>query len=211
MPPTEAVPTASSSTLGNLEVQVSISVGKGAETLNATITGNGDVTIIIANTLGNDPSRWAPLVDALSKTENLRIVTFTYRGDEDGHITDTIAVFDYLRAEGIDKIICIGAGPGSTACAGLKNEPQIIGIVFFAGFQIPAIEADFPKLFLTADADPLGAAGPTERAHEQSAEPKVFKYYSAGVHGPALFFIADVGLQVLADVTDFIDEIVNGQ
>ena len=208
--PTQSAPT-STSTLGILGVQVSIPVGEGTETLNATITGNGDVAIIIANSLGNDPSRWAPLVEALGSNANLRIVTFAYRSDnEDTHVTDTIAVFDYLRAERIGKIICIGAGFGSTACAGLQKKPEIIGMVFFAT-NASAIDANFPKLFLTADADPFGLAGSTERAYQQSAEPKIFKSYVAGVHGVALFSKADVGPQVLADVTEFINGIVSGQ
>jgi hypothetical protein len=71
-----------------------------------------------------------------------------------------------------------------------------------------AIDSDFPKLFLTADTDPLGMAGSTERVYDQSAEPKVFKTYPASVHGEALFSQEDVGPQVLADITSFINEIL---
>ena len=190
--------------------QVAISVAADNETFNATVTGNGEIGIILADTSGYNPLRWLPLIDELDGNKHLRMVTFVYRDEDATPNQDTRAVFDYLRAEGIDKIICVGAGYGSGACGFLQNEPEIIGMVFFASHLIPDIEADFPKLFLTADADPVAPSGIIQRAYEQAAEPKIFKTYTAGVHGPALFAKADVGTQVLADITDFINGIANG-
>jgi hypothetical protein len=190
--------------------QVPISVVADNETFNATVTGNGEIGIILADTFGYNPLRWLPLIDALDGNEQLRMVTFAYRDEDATPNQDTRAVFDYLRAEGIDKIICVGAGYGSRACGHLQNEPEIIGMVLIAT-DTPPIDTNVPKLFLTADADPLGLAGSTQRAYEQSAEPKSFKSYAAGVHGQALFAKADVGPQVLADITDFVNTIVSGQ
>jgi hypothetical protein len=203
----EPIPTAVSSIPGE---QVAISVAEDNETFNATVTGDGDIGIILADTFGYDPSRWLPLVHALDENERLRMVTFTYRDEDATPNQDTRAVFDYLRDEGIDKIICVGAGYGSRACGYLQNEPEIIGMVLIV-IDNPVINANFPKLFLTADADPLGLSGSTQRVYEQSAEPKSFKTYAAGVHGLALFTNADAGPQVLADITDFINGIVNSQ
>ena len=191
--------------------QVAIPVVADNETFTATVTGNGQIGIILADTGGYKPWRWLPLIDALDGNEHLRMVTFAYRNEDATPNQDTRAVFDYLRAEGIDKIICVGAGYGSGACGFLQNEPEIIGMVFFASHLIPDIEADFPKLFLAADSDPIAPSGIIQRAYEQAAEPKIFKTYTAGVHGPALFAKADVGPQVLADVTDFINGIASGQ
>jgi hypothetical protein len=191
--------------------QVAILVVEDNETFNATVTGNGEIGVIFADTIGYNPLRWLPLMEALDGYENLRMVTFAYRNEDATPNQDTRAVFDYLHAEGLDKIICVGAGYGSGACGYLQTEPEIIGMVFFASIHIPNIDADFPKLFLTADAEPFGMTGPTQQAYERSAEPKTLKIYAAGVHGPALFAKADVGPQVLADVTDFINTIVSGQ
>jgi hypothetical protein len=205
--PTQPAPTATSipSIPGE---QVVISVAEDNETFNATVTGNGEIGVILADTFGYNPLRWLPLIDALDDNEHLRMVTFAYRDEDATPNQDTRAVFDYLRAEGIDRILCVGAGYGSNACGFLQGEPEIIGMVLIAT-DISAIEAAFPKLFITADTDPIGLAGSTQRAYEQSAEPKIFKTYVAGVHGQALFAKADVGPQVLADITDFINGIVN--
>ena len=203
----ETGPTAVSSIPGE---QVAISVAEENETFSATVTGDGEIGIILADTFGYDPSRWLPLIDALKGNERLRMITFAYRDEDATPNQDTRAVFDYLRDEGIDKIICVGAGYGSRACGYLQNEPEIIGMVLIV-IDNPVINANFPKLFLTADADPLGLSGSTQRVYEQSAEPKSFKTYAAGVHGLALFTKADVGPQVLADITDFINGIVNSQ
>lgn len=208
--PTQPAPT-TTSTPGIPGKQVVISVVEDNETFNATVTGNGEIGVILADTFGYNPLRWLPLIDALDGNENLRMVTFAYRDEDATPNQDTRAVFDYLRAEGIDKIICVGAGYGSRACGYLQNEPEIIGMVLITVDQPSKIEGNFPKLFLTADTDSVTPAAVTQRVYEQSTEPKEFKSYAAGVHGPALFANADVGPQVLADITSFINGIVNGQ
>ena len=211
LPPTEAIP-AETVTLGISGVQVSIPVGENNESFNATITGNGEIAIILGNTVGNDPLRWAPLVDALSGNENVRIVTFAYRSEAtDTSNSDTRAVFDYLRAKGIDRILCVGAGYGSRACGYLQNEPEIIGMVLITVDQPSKIEGDFPKLFLTADTDSVTPAAVIQRVYEPSNEPKEFKSYASGRHGNSLFTDPEVGSQVLADATDFINGIVSSQ
>jgi hypothetical protein len=212
LPPAEAVPTATS-TPGISGVQISIPASDGAfgATVSATITGEGDIGVILANTPDRPASAWAPLVDILDSNDNLRIVTFEYR-DKSGYSTlddDILAVQGYLQAEGIQKMICIGGGPG-TPCSFLRDEPEIIGMVLIAT-DVTAIETGFPKLFLTADSDPFGMAGSTQRAYEQSAEPKEFKSYASGRAGTGLFTDPDVGPQVLADIVHFIDGIVSAQ
>jgi hypothetical protein len=189
--------------------QVVISVAEDNETFNATVTGNGEIGVILADTFGYNPLRWLPLIEALDDNEHLRMVTFAYRDEDATPNQDTRSVFDYLRAEGIDKVICVGAGYGSRACGYLHGEPEIAGMVLITVDQPSKIEGDFPKLFLTADTDSVTPAAVTQRVYEQSTEPKEFKSYIADVHGPALFAKADVGPQVLVDITDFINGIVN--
>jgi len=206
-PPTQALPT---STPALVTQQVAISAGEDNETINATVTGTGEIAILIADSGTGTISEWAPLVDTLKTNKNLRIVTFAYRDITSTGTKDITAVLDYLRAEGIQKTVCVGAGIGSRFCTNLQQEPDVIGMVLIGADGL-AIDSDFPKLFITADADPLGMAGSTERVYNQSAEPKSFKSYAASVSGPALFAKADVGPQVLAEITSFIDGIVNEQ
>jgi len=83
-----------------------------------------------------------------------------------------------------------------------------IGLVFFPGPIIPVIEDAFPKLFLTADANPSGYADSLQRVYEQSAGPKTYKSNTSDRNSPMLFTDPCVGLQVLADLTDFIHAVV---
>jgi hypothetical protein len=140
--------TAPTSTPGIPGEEVVISVAEDNETFNAKVTGNGEIGVILADSFGYNPARWLPLVDALAGNENLRMVTFTYRDEDATPNQDTRAVFDYLRAEGIDKILCVGAGYGSRACGFLQGEPEIIGMVMINIDQPPQIEGDFPKLLI---------------------------------------------------------------
>ncbi len=209
-PPTQAAPTKTPPPV-KVQVEIPVNTERFTGSFPATMTGNGSVGFIFANTEVNDPSEWQPLVDALDGNENLRMATFAFRDVHSTSFADTRAVFDYLRANGIDKVICIGSYYGAGACADLRTEPEIIGMVFFPSPIIPFLQEDFPKLFLTADADPSGYAGILQQVYERSAEPKIFKSYSSGRHGPALFTDPEVGSQALADVVLFINEIVNGQ
>ena len=190
--------------------QVTIPVTEDNEAFKATVTGNGEIGVILADTFGYNPLRWMPLIDALDGNERLRMVTFMYRDEDATPNQDTHAVFDYLRTEGLDKIICVGAGYGSRACGYLQNEPEIIGMVIITVDQ-PKIEADFPKLFLTADTDSITPAAVTQRIYEQSTEPKEYKLYKSGRHGNGLFTDPEVGSQVLADINNFINEIISSQ
>ena len=199
--------------------QITIPVGEGEEDVKATIIGNGDIAVVMHKTIYDTDtmSRWTPLIDSLSANEKLRMVLYTLRNvagsdihDASSPDKDSNAVFDYLRSEGINKIICISAGLPSV-CADLQNEPEMIGLVAFPPEYVVSIEAGFPKLFITAETEPNGWSGNLQQTYENSAEPKTFKSYPVAVAGPVIFINADVGPQALADVTDFINGIVNSQ
>lgn len=211
-PPTKMAPTKTPiPVIPGVQVDIPVSTETFTGTFPATVTGSGEVGFIITNTESNDPLPWLPLVEALGSNENLSTVTFAFRDGHGTSFADTRAVFDYLRADDISKVICIGGYYGAGACAALQTEPEIIGMVFFPSPIIPKIEKGFPKLFLTADADPSGYTGPLQRAYEQAAEPKIFKSYASGKYGPMLFVDPNVSSQVLTDITTFVNEIVSSQ
>jgi hypothetical protein len=208
LPPTEAIP-AATATLAILGVQVSIAVEDGNEMFDARVIGDGEVAIILGHGI-NDSAGLVPLVEALSRNENIRIVTFAYRDVEATVSEDTRAVFDYLRAQGQNRIICIAYGFGQT-CGALQHEPEIIGMVFYDSAFVPVIEADFPKLFLASDpGSPFVTVGEIQREYDQAAEPKMFKTYESGRFGLGVFGDPNAGPQLLADITDFINGIING-
>ncbi len=190
--------------------EITIPMEEGDEPIQATITGNGEIAVMMHKTRFDTDtmSRWTPLIDILSANEKLRMVLYTLRNDAETPDKDSKAVFDYLRAEGINGIICISAGLPSV-CADLQNEPEMIGMVVFPPQYTVAIEAGFPKLFITADTERF--SGNLQQTYENSAEPKTFKSYAAAAEGPVIFINAEVGPQVLADITDFINGIVSGQ
>jgi len=194
-----------------VQVDIPVNTDTFTGTFPATITGSGHIAIILTNTESNDSLLWLPLVNALQGNQNLRVVTFAFRDVHSSSAVDTRAIFDYLRAERIGRLICMGSYYGAGACAALRSEPEIVGMVFFPSPTIPKIEENFPKLFITADADPSGYIGPLQRAYDQAVEPKVFKSYASGRHGPTLFTDPEVGSQVLADIVTFVDEIVHSQ
>jgi len=163
-----------------------------------------------------ESSIWQPLVNTLATNEKLRIVRYSYRHLRDLRIMgeDTLTVYDYLKAQGANKIIAVCSGYGAHPClSDLSKEPEIIGMVLISMDGGPLMTG-FPKLFLTADKAGDGGAGITKSAYDHSDEPKTFKSYPSDMYGAMLFYTPNnpnVSSQALADIADFIDGIVNGQ
>ena len=207
LPPTEVMP-AATATPGISGEQISITVEGGNEMFDARVTGDGEVAIILGHGI-NDSASLVPLVEALSNNKNVRLVTFGYRDVEATVSEDTRAVFDYLRAQGQNRIICFAYGFGQT-CGALQHEPEVVGMVFYDSAFVPAIEEDFPKLFLASDpGSTFVTVSEIQREYDQAAEPKVFKTYQSGRFGLGVFTDPNTGPQLLADITDFINEVVS--
>jgi len=207
--PTEPAPM-STATPGLSGVQVSIPVEGGSATFDATIVGDGEVAAILGYGV-NDSVGVLPLVETLGSDDHLQIVAFAYRDVEATSSEDTRAVFAYLRTQNFSRIICITFGFGQT-CGALQREPEIIGMVFYDAAFVPAIEADFPKLFLASDpGSPFVTVGQIQREFDQAADPKTFKTYESGSFGLGVFTDPKAGPQLLSDIKDFISGITHGQ
>ena len=177
--------------------------GSDNRNLTGTLYGEGETAILLANMSIGGQKQWNPLVAAVNP-QKFTTVTFDYRTINDVS-PDMQHILGWLRQEGFERIICIGASLGTQACSSIALEPEMAGIVLIAGsvhFGSVA-EAVYPKLFIAGELDP--GAFNIQTGYERAAEPKELVIFEDNrAHGTDLFSSTDSG-KFLTLLLDFVD------
>jgi pimeloyl-ACP methyl ester carboxylesterase len=175
---------------------------KNGQRFEGRVRGHGSTVVILANMSSGDESQWAPLYESLNKDQYL-IVTYPWLYNA-AVIDETEVLLEHLRSAGFERVICIGASLGATACGWLANQPEMIGLVFIAGpVKHKLDEIEVPKLFIAGERDRFSRN--TKLDYEQAAEPKEIVLYPTSRHGTDLFD-SDHGDEFLDVLLTFIDE-----
>jgi pimeloyl-ACP methyl ester carboxylesterase len=196
----------------------------------ATITGElygFGKTAVIFSVMGNCKPGWREFAQ-LTAAQGFMALTYQWRGcrhnsvDEvliQKFLEDTRAAITFVREQGAEKIILAGASLGGCASAKLAVESQANGLVVLAsppsisqwGFKIQSadLNADIPKLFITAENDDTVPADTTHALYELAAEPKEWQTYPGTEHGTDLFD-GDSGPALQQRILDFILKISPG-
>lgn len=166
------------------------------------VRGHGSTAIILANMSGGTESQWAPLYEKLDKEQYI-IITYPWLYNT-AVIDETEVLLENLRSAGFERVICLGASLGATACGWLADQPETIGVVFIAGPAKHKLDTiDVPKLFIAGESDRF--ARNTKLDHEQASEPKELVLYPTSTHGTDLFN-SEYGEEFLEVLLTFIDE-----
>jgi len=189
--------------------------------ITGELYGSGK-TAVIFSVMGNCKPGWREFAQ-LTAAQGLMALTYQWRGcsefrlaDEDelrNFLNDARGAVHFVREEGAEKLILVGASLGGLASAELALESQASGIVVVAappgisdwGFEIEAadLETDIPKLFITAEHDPTVPASATRQLYDLAAEPKEWQIYPGYVHGTDLFE-TESGEQMQRRILEFI-------
>lgn len=162
-------------------------------------------TAVIFSVMGNCKPGWRELAQ-LTAAQGYRALTYQWRGCKansvDGalmqkFLDDTRAAIAFVREQGAEKIILVGASLGGCASAKLAVESQASGLVILSsppsisqwGFEIEAadLNTDIPKLFITAENDNTVPADSTRALYDLAAEPREWQIYPGSAHGTDLF------------------------
>ena len=161
----------------------------GNKNLAGTTYGAGKTAVILANMSIGGTKQWDPFVAAIDK-QKFTTVTFDYRNLEAPEV-DIRLVFDKLKEAGFQRIVCIGASLGTTACNAIAREPELAGLVLIA------------KLFMVAAMDPW--AYDIQGGYEKAAEPKtLIVFENERAHGTDLFRSQESGA-FLSALLDFMN------
>ena len=176
-------------------------------TLSATLFGQGQLAVILAHqgTEGTDQKSWQPFAEVLAEKGYAALtLDFRGRGQSQGYlqasqlIKDVNAAIQFLRGRGYQRIVCMGASMGGTACLRAALDNDLAGLVVIASpmsLGAPtAVEPDefsrlkLPKLYVCAENDRYSPVIPQmKQMFELSPKPKQLRFFPGTVHGTELF------------------------
>ena len=174
-------------------------------TVSGELYGSGE-TAVIFSVMGNCKPGWREFAQ-LTAAQGFMALTYQWRGcresgsvDENEiqkFVEDARGAINFVRGQGAEKIILVGASLGGLASAKVAVETQASGLVVLAsppsipqwGFEIePAdLNTDIPKLFITAENDNTVSADDSRDLYDLAAEPKQWQTYPGTAHGTDLF------------------------
>ena len=173
--------------------------------LEGKLSGSGD-TAVIFSVMGNCKKGWEGMADLVAKN-GMTALIYQWRGckssgsvDEEEiqkFVDDLRGAIIFMRTQDISKIILAGASLGGSASAKLMVESQADGLIVIASpaaisqwsFEVESadLNADVPKLFITAESDATVPANLTRHLYDLAAEPKEWQTYPGTAHGTDLF------------------------
>jgi uncharacterized protein len=195
-------------------------------TIGGELYGSGK-TAVIFSMMGNCKPGWREFAQ-LTAAQGFLTLTYPWRGCRAGSqndalmqkfLEDTRAAIAFMRTQGAEKIILVGASLGGCASAKLAVESQASGIVILASppsisqwdFEIQSadLNTDIPKLFITAENDNTVPADATRDLYDLAAEPKEWQTYPGSAHGTDLFG-GENGTELQQRILDFILKVSPG-
>lgn len=187
----------------------------------------GDTAVVFAHMAGdNDLQNWVPFANTIAR-RGFTSLTFNFRcygesecgGRDSGSILisrDIGAAIKYLRDQGFEHIVCIGASMGGRACVNAAFEEELAGMVIVSGTGSSDpdrknldgfINPDIPKLFIVSEDDHIADRTLSmTRLYESAPEPKIFKIFQGTAHGTELFE-SRFGQEFRETLLDFLEEI----
>jgi alpha/beta superfamily hydrolase len=172
--------------------------------LSGRIFGNGPTAVILAHMGGATQGSWYIMAKLLAE-EGFTVMTFDFRGvgQSEGFRLlsqaplDLMAAVELLEARGHERIACVGASYGGTACMAVATEYPFIALAVLSSRFTEGspntittdelAELTMPKLFISSENDHLNIPGIIQEMYDISQEPKQVIFYPGGYHGTALF------------------------
>lgn len=171
-----------------------ISVPRDENLIRGTLLGDGEVAVVLAPMFGESRGRWLKFAEHIAPL-GYTAVAFDFPGNV-GSSTgtfkfnqvqfDALAVIDYLRNKGYERIVCMGASIGASACfEAARIDPNLAGIVLISAPVETTAEDTagllMPKLLITGDESDVVDA--LKSAYEILPDPKQYVFINQKAHG----------------------------
>lgn len=192
--------------------EVNFTTSDGLDINGKIYRGGEDLSVILAHQRGPgmNQNSWRYFAEELA-SKGYTVVTFNFRGigRSDGDINlmenlvveDTRAAIDFLRSEGFDRIVCVGAEMGGTSCLEAAQSHEINGLVVITavlslGEPTSISDEDLrslhmPKLFIYSEDNPFERIpAHMQKMYELSPEPKELVVFPGEAHGTNMFLAA---------------------
>ncbi len=165
----------------------------------------GDTAVVLTHMAGeNDQQNWIPFAKQIA-SRGFTALTLDFRcygqsdcgGSGDVLSRDIGAAIGFLREQGFQRIVCMGASMGGRGCVSIAFDEELAGLVIISGTGsgnpdkqnlADFVSPDMPKLFIVSENDKTADRTPVmTRLYESAPEPKIFKTFSGSGHGTELF------------------------
>jgi len=188
---------------------VSFTTEDGIELEGTLFLCEGDTAVVFAHMAANDSDQrdWMPFAEQIAQ-EGFTALTFNFRcygnsgcgGSESGSVLisrDMGAAIDFLREQGFERIVCVGASMGGRGCVTVAFDRAFEGLIIVAGTGSSDpdrqnledfVNPDMPKLFIVSENDHIaGRTVAMTELYENAPEPKTLVTYPGTAHGTELF------------------------
>jgi alpha/beta superfamily hydrolase len=180
--------------------------------LAGTLFGEGDLAVILAH-MGMpdvDQQSWYPFARLIA-SKGFTALTFDFRGrgkSEGMQVFNTLpydvfAAIQFLQDRGYERIVCIGASMGGTACMRAALDQPLAGLGVIASVmsngkpnQVSAYDVQqlsLPKVFAYGNEDTPAVIIDMKIITELAPEPKLIEVYPESAHGTNLFYTKSGG------------------
>jgi len=186
-------------------VKVSFVAADGVKVSGTLYIGEGqdDVGVVLAHMgePGTDQTSWTSFAQHAAR-QGFSALTFNFREDRSGLDLDVQAAVGFLRDRSFQRIVCMGASMGGTACLKAAVDTDLAGIVVISSLWSTGIgssggalfmsrrelaQLTIPKLFVTTEFDDNGVPFTMKSMYKAAPEPKAFEMFPGSVHGTDIF------------------------
>ncbi|MEJ2207927.1 MAG: hypothetical protein P8129_02690 [Anaerolineae bacterium] len=165
--------------------------------------GTKDIGVVLAHMGAHraDQRSWTSFAQIIAP-QGFGALAFNFRPDRSKLDLDVRAAVEFLREQGYQRIVCMGASMGGTACLKAAVDTDLAGVVVISslwttgsgstGGALIVRRADLaqltlPKLFVTTDKDGNGVPSTMKAMYQAAPEPKALKIFPGTVHGTDIF------------------------
>ena len=202
--------------------RVSLTAADGALLSGIMYVGeeNNDIGVVLAHMGANNATQysWKSFAQHIAR-QGYGALTFNFRGDRSKLDLDVRAAVQFLRDQGYQRIVCMGASMGGTACLKAAVDTDLAGVVVISSLWTTGSGSTgsplvlrreelalltMPKLFVTPENDINDVPATMQTMYEVAPSPKVLKIFPGTVHGTDIFDTAQ-GDEFQALLVDFLE------
>ena len=162
-----------------------------------------DIGVVLAHmgAHGADQRTWTSFAQHAAR-RGFGVLTFDFRADRSKLDLDVRAAVGFLRDQGYQRIVCMGASMGGTASLKAAVDTDLAGVVVISSLWTTGTgsiggasfvsreelaQLTLPKLFVTTEKDGNGVPAVMKAMYEAAPESKALKIFPGTVHGTDIF------------------------
>jgi dienelactone hydrolase len=175
--------------------------------LHGMLYGSGPIAVIFSEMGAQKQETWTGAAEAVA-AQGYHVLTYDFRywvsattiddSLRDNASADLTAALAFVRAQGAERVVLVGASLGALATLKVATAPEVAAVVILAaplgpveGLNLQATPADVqairvPKLFIASEQDEAGFADDVQQMFDLAAELKAIQFYPGRAHGTDL-------------------------